>query len=133
MGLMRGWSARHSPPKPLSARRKRARRHDLTTSAVRAGGCLISKSRRRDSNSQPPLYESGALPLSYSGGFRRRIRTRSYAVNAWPAAELEGLLMHENVHLGRSMIERIVLSVVMLMAASIAPARAAAAGGKFID
>src|SRR5437016_4666892 len=27
------------------------------------------KRRRRDSNPQPPLYESGALPLSYAGVF----------------------------------------------------------------
>src|SRR3954447_21293674 len=30
-------------------------------------GDVVLNSRRRDSNPQPPLYESGALPLSYSG------------------------------------------------------------------
>src|SRR5688572_27447572 len=32
---------------------------------------LWSLSRRRDLNPQPPLYESGALPLSYFGVVRR--------------------------------------------------------------
>lgn len=38
--------------------------------------CQNTKSRRRESNSQPPLYESGALPLSYFGG-----RAKMLAIN----------------------------------------------------
>ena len=34
-------------------------------------------SRRRDSNSQPPAYEAGALPLSYFGLRRDYIRDGS--------------------------------------------------------
>jgi hypothetical protein len=49
--------------------KKRRRPETLT-------GSGLLESRWRDLNSQPPLYESGALPLSYIGGVARLRATR---------------------------------------------------------